>query len=323
MPTDRYDESEFDLSSRRSIDILWPPTKALAGQNAVIVQYFYHRGQYWLASVPLDCVANVYGQAFNFSRPKTRKTPEGPETIYDETGMPKRSLSSVNHLQCRFVLCDQSAVKLYPLDTVPVNDAAITEDDASHLDELEPTHRVTDLVYSIEAVGPPGITFGFWSGLRGQLLCTHRFISTEEMVFERIAVESQYVTESPALPITNDEVNELFRKAILRSDQAGLNERYYLYRVCGTNNCTSNPFQILDRTVKYSFWNWLGSLLYRIPFNPRFYLRIRGLDADPSYRRMLRDEFAEFVAAPETRKRRREYVRQKIKQKRALQAPSE
>ncbi|MCA9214064.1 MAG: hypothetical protein KDB27_13425 [Planctomycetales bacterium] len=313
MSSHSANETEFDLSSRRSIDIVGAGTD-LGSANDVVVRYFYHDGTFWLAKIPLDSVVQVFGQAFNFSKPKTRKTANGPETIFDESGLPKRTIPSANHLQTRFLFADDRPVELYPIDSINGDDEVAT------LDSMEPAHKLVDVVYSIEAVGPPGVTFGFWKGITGQLLCTHRILSTQEMVFERIAVESQYVTESPALPISTKDAQELFRQAILRSDRAGLSERYYLYRVCGTNNCTSNPFQILDRTLTYSFRNWLGSLVYRIPFRPRLYLRMRGLDADPSYRKLLRNEFEEYINLPETRQRRREYVRTKIKEKRAARS---
>jgi hypothetical protein len=252
-------------------------------------------------------VERVYGQAFNFSRPKTIKTANGPETVFDKTGLPKRSIPSLNHLQSRFAFREDTPIELYPLDT---------ED----LDAAEAVHTITDLVYSTEAVGPPGITFNFWDGIAGRLICTHRFLSTEEMVFERVSVESQYVTETPPLPISQQDARQLLRKSLIRANRAGHNEKYYLYRFCGTNNCTSNPLQILDQTLRYSLRHRLGALLYRIPFRPRFYLRIRGLDADPRYRKLVRDDFEEFLNSPETRKRRRDYVREKIRLKRSHQA---
>ena len=91
-----------------------------------------------------------------------------------------------------------------------------------------------------------------------------------------------------------------------------MKERYYLYRPCGTNNCTSNPFKILDSVVDYTRSQRLGALLYRLPLNPRFYLRIRGLDTNPNVRFSLRDEFSEFVNNPSTQQRKRQYVRLQI-----------
>jgi hypothetical protein len=58
-------------------------------------------------------------------------------------------------------------------------------------------------------------------------------------------------------------------------------------------------------------------MLYRLPLNPRLYLRLRGLDGDPRHHKLLRDEFASFLADPTTQARKREYVREGIKRRRA------
>ena len=101
----------------------------------------------------------------------------------------------------------------------------------------------------------------------------------------------------------------MLAKSLLRSHSAGMSERYYLYRIRGTNNCTSGPFQILDAVVNYGFLQQIGSMLYRLPLSPRFYLRARGMDSDPTVRKLVRAEFAEYIDAPETQKRKREHVR--------------
>ena len=116
----------------------------------------------------------------------------------------------------------------------------------------------------------------------------------------------QVVTESPALPLNEYEKRRLLIEAISRSHFAGMNEPYYLFRILGTNNCTSSAFHILDSVMKYSWSRRLGAALYRLPLNPRFYLRIRGLDSDHGMRKVVRDEFLEFIAARKTQQRKRE-----------------
>jgi len=307
MPGTRYSDNAYDFSSRRSIKTVSPTDIITAGDNNITIRHFYHLGEFWTATIPIDGLKQVFGQAFNFSRPKTRKTPNGPEIIYNKSGLPKRTLASLNHLQSRFVFEEDRPIRLFPIDA---------QCDAGR----EPTHTLTDIVYSIEAVGPPGVSFNFWDAISGSLVCAHRFMSTQEMVFERIAVEGQYVTESAALPIKIDDAQELLRKSLARSNRSGTTERYYLYRICGTNNCTSNPLQILDTTIRYHWRHRMGALLYRIPFRPRFYLGVRGLDADPGHVKLVRHEFEEFINHSDTRRRRREYVREKIRQKRAKNA---
>lgn len=291
----KYKIEELDLSSRRSIDV------DSFGDQEAVVRYFYHAGQFWLARVPLDGVESIYGQAFNFSTPKRRRTETGTEVIKDARGVPIPRFGFINHVQCRFRLAKGKSIKLFPMDG-DIHDT--------------PSAEIDDFVYSIEAVGPPGISFGFRNGMAGNLMCAHRFLSTQEMVFERVAVLGYYIRESPPLPLSTGEMRDLLVKSIRRSDQAGLDETYYLYRCCGTNNCTSNPFTILDSVLQYTGWQKIGAVLYRLPLNPRLYLRVRGLDSNPREYRLVRGEFMDFLNLPETRRRKREVVRAEIRKRR-------
>lgn len=301
----RYKGEPLDDSSRRSIAIRRPAPTDDQPADACVVDYFYHDGTFWTCVFPLDGVDQIMGQAFNFSKPKTRRGPQGPEIIYDSFGAPRRRFFFMNHVQTRFRLKPGQTVDLYPL----------------HSDlQVEPSARVDDFVYSVEAIGPSGVNFGVWDGLNGSLISAHRFLSTEEMVFERIVVEGQYVAESPPLPLDAAHKRALLAASLERSDRAGMSETYYLYRVCGTNNCTSSPFQLLDKTVDYSWRQKVGATLYRLPWRPRFYLRVRGMDSDPTYRKLVRSEFADFMKAPATQQRKRAYVKTKIRALRAARA---
>jgi hypothetical protein len=296
----RYKGELLDDESRRSV--LIRDEVADLPRGRLVVDYFYHAGKYWTAVIPLHGVDQIFGQAFNFSKPKTRYTADGPENIYDSLGVPKRRLPMLNHVQSRFRLQPDYSVDLYELHSNPTG---------------EPIERVRDFVYSLEAVGPLGVGFGFRDALWGNLISAHRFVSTDEIVFERIVVEGQYVTESPPIPLTDEQKAELLLGSLQRSHRAGMSERYYLYRCCGSNNCTSNPLQLLDKSVDYSLRQRLGSILFRLPLNPRLYLRVRGMDADPKVRKLLRHEFAEYINAPETQQRKRTHVRSKVKALRA------
>ncbi len=152
----RYKGERLDASSRHSIRVKQPQTlesEELVG--SVVVDYFYHAGQFWTAVVPLGQVAELLGQAFNFSKVKTRKGPDGPEKVYDADGVPVRTIWALNHLQTRFRLLPGANVELYPLGSEPSG---------------QPVYTVDDFVYSIEAVGPLGVHFGFRDGLNGSLI---------------------------------------------------------------------------------------------------------------------------------------------------------
>lgn len=292
----KYKIEELDLANRRSVEI-----ERLDDQH-VIVRYFYHHGKFWKAVIPLNAVEAIYGQAFNFSSVKRKKTNDGSEVVRDKRGNPIPKFGFINHVQSRFRLAAGEVVQLFDLD-----------DDVT---QSSPKAEINDFVYSIEAVGPPGYLFDFRNGMSGSLICTHRFLSTQEMVFERVVLLGYYVRESPPLPLSGEEKRNILLESIQRSDRAGLNETYYLYRFCATNNCTSNPFKIIDQNVQYTWLQRLGSWLYRLPLNPRLYLRVRGLDSDPRYFHLVRSEFAEFIASDETKRRKRAVVREEIRKRR-------
>ena len=79
----------------------------------------------------------------------------------------------------------------------------------------------------------------------------------------------------------------------------------------------SHPFQILDQVVRYSLPQRIGMFFYRLPLNPRFYLRIRGMDSDRSVRKLVRTEFDDYIRDPATQQRKRDYVRERTRALRA------
>jgi hypothetical protein len=309
LASGRYAGQPVDTSSRRSIEIrprAEVQTNIRAEDTQVIADHFYHEGAFWRAIIPLDGVDQIFGQAFNFSKPKTRRGKSGRKIVYNKHGLPKRRIPILNHLQSRFTLKAGYSVELYAMETNSPDTSA---------------HRIDDFVYSLEAVGPPGVGFNLRDALAGNFISAHRFLSTQEMVFERLVVESQHITESPPLPLRDDQKRAVLAESLLRSHRAGMSEPYYLYRFCGTNNCTSNPFQILDQVVDYSFLNRVGAALYRLPLNPRFYLRVRGMDSDPSFRKIVRDEFAAYINDPATQERKKYYVKHRSRLQRSCSEP--
>ena len=290
----RYAGQPVDVSRRRSIRVRNAPTDRSAKDlSQLTVDYFLHESTFRTAVIPLNNVSEVFGQAFNFSAAKTRTTASGTEIIHNKHGLPKRKVPILNHVQSRFQFQPGKGIQLYPLHTT---------------DFSTPIATIDDFVYSLEVTGPHGVKFNLSDGLRGNLLSAHRMLSTHEMIFERLVVENQTLTESPPLPLDDFAKRALLFESLLRSHRAGLGEPYYLYRVCGTNNCTSSPFQILDRVVQYSPLERIGALLYRLPLNPRFYLRVRGLDTNPNQRQLVRTEFLQYINHPDTQARKREHV---------------
>jgi len=285
-----------DCSSRRSICIV--PTDERAelireSDTHATIDYFFHEGEFWRAIIPLDALQQISGQAFNFSEPKTKQG----EVLFNQHGLPKRKMPFLNHVQCRFTLKPDSPIQLFPLGS----------------EELEtPVHKIYDFIYSLEAIGPAGVNLNLKDGVGGDMLSMHRFVSMQESVFERVVVEGMYVTESAPLPIMEHEMRALLTTALIRSHQAGTTEPYYLYKFLRTNNCVSSAFKILDSVIQYRWYNKIGSMLYRLPLNPRFYLWVRGLDSDPSFRKLMRNEFSDFIQDEKTQLRKEQIDQAKI-----------
>lgn len=314
MPdSSKYAGQKIDTSSRRSVQIIaeqiatvkrsFLEQKTISPQAShLIVDHFYHHGKFWRAKIPLDGIEHILGQSFNFSQIKMKQGLNGPEKQFHKNGLPKRKIKSLNHVQCRMKFTQDQPVELFSMDDS---------------DCIFPALKLHDLVYSLEAIGPIGVSYNIFDGLRGNFIAAHRFFSTEEMVFERIVVQSQYVSETLIPTLTHSQKREILIKSILRSHNAGMSERYYLYRLCGTNNCTSNPFQILDSVVNYNFLQRLGALFYRFPFSPLFYLRVRGLVTSSTKPALVRDEFSSYIQSDETQNRKRQYIKSKNREKRA------
>ena len=309
----KYAGQEIDVTSRRSIEIEFEKIqnsehlfelkeKISPEATHVVINNFYHRETFWRAKIPLDGVKEVFGQCFNFSQMKMKQGKEGLETVYGKNGFPKRKYRFLNHLQSRFKLKADCPIELFSLDD---------QECAS------PLVLIYDFVYSLEAIGPPGVEYNVVDGLCGNLIAAHRVFSTEEMVFERIVVQNQYVIETQIPKLDSLQKRELLVRSILRSHQAAMAERYYLLRLCKTNNCTSSPFQILDSVARYGFFQRFGAGLYRFPISPMFYLRIRGFVSTSSRQILVRDEFETYIQDPETQARKSVFLKRRSHAKRA------
>jgi hypothetical protein len=285
----RYAGLPADVSMRRSIEL----QICTLNEDRAVFDYFFHEGEYWRATMPLDGVESIFGHSMNFSNKKMKQGKDGPEPVVDEYGFPVPTVTALNHLQTRFVLKPGEYVHLYPLGA-----------DATG----PPQCRVNDFIYSLENVAPQGVGYNLRDGFWGNFLAAHRFVSTTDVVFERIVVQDYDIVESPPIPLSEQEKRAALTESLKRSHRAGMHETYYLFHILGTNNCTSVPFHILDQVRTYSFWQRVGTMLYRLPLNPRWYLRIRGVKYEPADRKLLRNEMQEYINDPRTQQRKRDYT---------------
>lgn len=272
-----YAGRPFDLSERRPVTVLSECDESL------VIEGFYHAAQFWTAVVPKRGVAAILGQRLNFSKPLRRS---------DGTNRP--SIFFLNHVQARVQMHADQPLLLFPADDEPRG---------------EPAHRVGDFSYSVEAVGPRGRKWNLMDALLGNLAVVHRFLSTEEVAFERIVRARMTIVQSPPLPLESDLLNTMLHEAIRQSQTAGLEQPYFMFRLpCSATNCTSEPLRMLDRVLKTSGWR---RRFYRFPIYPRGYLKLRGLWQDGQSTPTLNEQMADWIGGEDVRRRRQAYREQK------------
>jgi len=277
----------FDLSERRPVTVLEE------NDEQMLVADFYHKAEFWTAAIPKRGVESILGQRLNFSKPLKKR---------DGTSRP--SLFFLNHVQARVLMRASEPLRLY------TPGASLSS---------EPAHRVHDFSYSVEAVGPLGRKWNLTDALLGNLAVVHRFLSTEEVAFERIVRTKMTVVQSPPLPLEADVLNTMLHEAIRQSHAAGLQQPYFMFRApLSATNCTSEPLKMLDRVLRTPWWQ---SRFYRFPIYPRGYLKLRGLWQDGQPVPSLNEQMSEWITGEEVRGRKTRHLERKKQQPRTEVAP--
>ena len=282
-----YAGEAFNLTERRPVSIL------SESDTAIIAEDFYYWEDFWTAVIPKHGVADIIGQRLNFSKP--RRQPDGTS---------KPSLFFMNHVQARLIMQPEHPIELYPPGREPAG---------------EPAHRVDDFCYTVEAVGPHGRHWNLFDGLLGNLAIVHRFLSTEDVIFERIIRERMTIIQSPPLPLEPQIKNQMLCEAVRESHNAGLSRPYFIVRARGTaTNCTSEPMKLLDRVLQTPFWQ---RFFHRFPVYPRGYLKLRGLWQDGQPPPTLNDQMAEWIAGDRAKQRRHAHIQKKKSVPKGCQPP--
>ncbi len=185
-------------------------------------------------------------------------------------------------------------VRLYPAGAEPLG---------------EPAHCLTDFCYSVEAVGPYGRRWNPADAMLGNLAIVHRFLSIQDVVFERIILARMAVVQSPPLPLAPRQRDTMLCEAIRESHATGLDRPYFMFRMPGTaTNCTSEPLKLLDRVLRTPREQ---RFFHRLPIWPRGYLKLRGLWQDGEPNPTLNEQMAAWIDSEEAKQRRKIHVRRK------------
>ncbi len=104
--------------------------------------------------------------------------------------------------------------------------------------------KLTDIVYSIEATGVPGMNFDPFTAILDFYGLSYRFVSLQDRAERMIKIDNHTVKQ---LKLNLDQTDraKLLNQAVLQSNQFGMKQMYSLYN----RNCTTELFQLLDRSV--------------------------------------------------------------------------
>jgi len=254
-------EPTFDFGKYKGLEIDQRSRRSIHITEQFGHQYgidnFYHDGKFWHATIDVSGVRAVIGQQFNFSM--TGRAP-------------------INHVQARFLMDFDKGIELKAADgsAGPI---------------------IHDFVSSVEATGPVGVGFNFKDALFGNLVNAHRFLSTEQVVMDRIILEGE-VLQQVEVDLAPEERTAGLVKLLEDSERAGHSQAYWLFRMgFRSSNCTSTKFDALDAIVHYRTpINWVAAAtLGQLPLNGALYLRLRGVlgDSVPT----LNKEFASLILA--------------------------
>lgn len=258
----KYNGQEVDRRFRRSIEILDED------RTSFLVDHFFHDGKFYRARIPKTGVEHIIGQRFNFDQRATNNS---------SGWLPAFRNPALNHAQTRFLLSRDSPIELY-----------------SETSE-RPVEQIYDFVYTLEAVGPRGVSWSHQDAY-GNLAAAHRIVSTKEVFFERVLLNKYLVIQTPPLLIPQEKKDEALQLVIQNSDAAGPLQPYYLWKGgFDANNCTSEPFRLLDTLMKdeYGMLQRLAARIFRrLPVALRSYLDFRGVLDKSKTMPPLNEEYA-------------------------------
>ncbi len=148
------------------------------------------------------------------------------------------------------------------------------------VDTPRQTDTVTNLYYSVEAIGPPGVPykgdFGFRREYRQRYRLATQLVRASTMIRTLGRPVFQY-----RLDITNEQANAMLVQALEQGRRADPEERYHTTQ----NNCALRLFSVIDRVVPPAWYRrpllWITDNTLFMPTRALRHLRYRGLAGSP------------------------------------------
>ncbi len=209
VPAGKYKGMCLDIKTKRSVQILENNSAYM------VVTNFYHDNRWWTARVPKDGIKDTIFQIALF-----------------ETSVP---FIVAAHTQIRMIFDSQNPVVLVPQNL---------EDQKAGVSSL----ALTDVVYSVEYIAPPGVSYSLLKGQFNKLGIVGRFLSMKSRAAEELKGDSKEIIKQIPLDLSSSEKSAFLENAMLQSERMGLKEMYNTVQ----KNCTTELFTILDDSIKYS-----------------------------------------------------------------------
>lgn len=225
MPKGPYQGQCINSCQQRSVVLLSSEEAANYGDShrMWVVANVSHQGKFWVAKIPVDGVADVIYQIEHFP-----------------------AIVPAAHTELRFRFRKGKEVILLP--------------QASN-STTEPV-RLSDLVYSVEAVTVPGEKYDVVAGLFDNFALAYRLVSLADRA-EQMIGQKQHRVEQLKLSLTPEQNQRLLQNAIERGNRAGMNRMYNTIEP----NCTTEVFYPLDAAINYdpSIDLFQGEVFLNIP----------------------------------------------------------
>jgi hypothetical protein len=136
--------------------------------------------------------------------------------------------------------------------------------------------RITDLVFSVEALGPRGVAYKADFGFKEEYAQAYRLETLSSRARTMIEVIGAPVWQY-RVDLNLDQRMRVLNNMLRLSHQWAHENRYHTTRI----NCIQQVFQVIDASVTYDGWHsfrkWVGDVTLFIPPRAPAHLKRRGL----------------------------------------------
>lgn len=207
----------------------------------VTVANFFHKNKFWIATLKPRNVEKMIFQIENF-----------------------KAIVPAAHTQIRIVMNEGSEIQL--TSQTPNADGSHDKD------------SVRQIVFSVEAIMPPGLEYGLIEGARNHFGLAYRFVSMDQRFNDMIKKDHHKVRQY-VLNLSEEEKTNVMNNMLKISDE----NQYQRFYHTTARSCTTEAFEVLDKAKNYSFIRKVqkrtGSLLFADIYPPEaaWGLSLRGL----------------------------------------------